>query len=159
MSRGAIQDQMVGNHCFGCGADNPDGLQIKSYWRDGQAVCEFRAGPAHMAGPRHVVNGGIIATVIDCHCVCTALADAHQRAGREIGSEPRLWYATATMSLDYLKPAPINETLRLHAQVIAVDGRRSRVQCQLGGADMVYARAEVLAVQVPTSWLEAPGAN
>ena len=29
----AIQDQLPNNHCYGCGADNSDGLQIKSHWR------------------------------------------------------------------------------------------------------------------------------
>ena len=27
----AIQDQIPHNHCYGCGKDNPDGMQIKSY--------------------------------------------------------------------------------------------------------------------------------
>ncbi len=31
----ALQDLISHNHCYGCGPDNPDGLQIKSYW-DGE---------------------------------------------------------------------------------------------------------------------------
>ena len=28
----AIQDAIPDNHCWGCGARNPQGLRIKSYW-------------------------------------------------------------------------------------------------------------------------------
>ena len=86
MTKRAFQDQIPGIHCFGCGPDNPEGLKIKSYWEGpGRSLCCFRPAPHHSAGPRHFVNGGIIATVMDCHAICTAMAEGYESAGREIG--------------------------------------------------------------------------
>jgi hypothetical protein len=56
--------------------------------------------PERAAGPRHLVNGGIIATLLDCHGVCTALADAYRREGREVGTDPEIWYATTSITAD-----------------------------------------------------------
>ena len=61
------------------------------------------------AGPPHVLNGGIIATLLDCHGVCTAMARAYDDEQRAIGSQPEIWYATTSMTVDYLRPTPIGE--------------------------------------------------
>ena len=53
-----IQDQIPDNHCWGCGADNPQGLQLKSFWDGHQAVARFLPDAAFAAGPLHVLNGG-----------------------------------------------------------------------------------------------------
>src|SRR5215471_20575260 len=85
----AIQDDIgIDNLCYGCGPENPEGLKIKSYWDGDETVCTFMPRPSFMAGPRHVLNGGIIATVIDCHCICTAVAAVYKSEGRPIGSDP-----------------------------------------------------------------------
>src|SRR5260370_22086610 len=85
----AIQDEMrIENWCYGCGPLNPDGLQIKSYWEGDQALCTYQPRAAFMAGPRHVLNGGIIATLIDCHSICTAIAAIYEAERRPIGSDP-----------------------------------------------------------------------
>ena len=39
MEKEYFQDFMPGNVCFGCGANNPNGLQIKSFWEGNEAVC------------------------------------------------------------------------------------------------------------------------
>ena len=55
-----------------------------------EAVSTFTPQPFHMAGPTNVLNGGIIGTVIDCHCICTAFADAYRREGfRQVNSASR----------------------------------------------------------------------
>src|SRR5919205_3165548 len=123
MTTRAIQDAIPGNHCWGCGPLNPRGLHVKSFWEGDESVCRFEPAPEHMAGPTHVVNGGIIAAVVDCHSVCTAIADAYRAAGRELGSDPLLWFATASLAIDYLAPAPIAHPLELRARVTEV-GRR-----------------------------------
>lgn len=93
----AFQEQIPDNYCWGCGSANPRGLQIKSYWSGDRAVCSWQARDYHAAGPRHVLNGGIIATIIDCHCVCAAIAAVYRKEGRAIGTEPGIWYATASL--------------------------------------------------------------
>jgi acyl-coenzyme A thioesterase PaaI-like protein len=148
----AIQDWIPHNHCWGCGTLNPQGLQIKSYPEGEETVCRFRPAPQHMAGPTHVLNGGIIAAVIDCHAVCTAIADAYRAAGRELGSEPLLWGVTASLKIDYLAPTPIGEIAEVRARVVEAGARKRVVTCTLRSGGRECARAEVIAVMVPAEW-------
>jgi acyl-coenzyme A thioesterase PaaI-like protein len=148
----AFQDLMEHNFCFGCGAKNFNGLQIKSYWDGEESVCTFQPQRHHMAGPRHILNGGIIGVIIDCHCICTAIADAYKRDQREIGSTPMIWYATASMKVDYLRPTPINQPVQLRARVAEVADKKSTINCSLTSSDKECARAEVLAIRVPAEW-------
>jgi acyl-coenzyme A thioesterase PaaI-like protein len=150
----SIQDQIEGNLCFGCGASNPKGLGIESYYRDGESTCTFLPRPEHSAGPAHVLNGGILATVIDCHAVCTAMAAAYEAEKRPIGSAPPLWYATGSLKVDYLLPAPIDEPLVLRARVREAEGRKSWVDVEASSKGQAVARGTVLAVRVPLSFLE-----
>lgn len=152
MSEAAFQDQIPGNHCYGCGPHNAQGLRIKSYWDGDEAVATFVPQPFHMAGPTHVLNGGIIGTVIDCHCICTAFADAYRREGRAIGSVPQLWYATASMKVDYLRPTPIDRPLTLRAKVVEAGPKKSRITCALYADGAECAHGEVLAIRVPDGW-------
>ena len=148
----AFQDQMHDNFCWGCGADNPDGLQLKSHWHGDVAVAQWQPTSAYAAGPRHVLNGGIIATLLDCHGVCTAIADAYAREDRAIGSDPDLWYATASMTVDYLRPVPIEATVSLRGRIAETDGRFTTVECELEADGKVRAQASVRAVRVPDTW-------
>jgi acyl-coenzyme A thioesterase PaaI-like protein len=151
----AIQDAIPHNHCWGCGTLNPRGLFIKSYLEADGAVCRFQPAPEHMAGPTHVVNGGIIAAVIDCHSICTAIADAYRASGRELGSEPLLWSVTASMKIDYLAPTPISEPMELRARVREASGRKRIVECTVRSGGRDCARAEIVAVEVPAAWRAA----
>jgi acyl-coenzyme A thioesterase PaaI-like protein len=148
----AIQDQIPHNHCFGCGTLNPRGLRIKSYPQGEETMCRFQPSPDHMAGPTHVVYGGIIAAVIDCHCVCTAIADAYRVAGRPLGSEPLLWAVTASLKVDFLAPTPIGEPMELRARVRETKGRKRILDCVVRSGGRDCARAEVIAVEVGASW-------
>lgn len=148
----AIQDAIPHNHCWGCGLLNPRGLRIKSYPEGDGTVCRFEPSADHMAGPTHVVNGGIIATVVDCHCVCTAIADAYRVAGRALGSEPLLWAVTASLRIDYLAPTPISAPMELRARVREATGRKRVVECTVRSGGRECARAEVIAVEVAPAW-------
>lgn len=144
----AIQDLIPHNRCWGCGTLNPGGLQIKSYLEGDEAVCRFQPRPEHMAGPTQVVNGGILAVVVDCHTVCTAIADAYRAAGQEVGAEPLRWCVTASLRMDYLAPTPIGEPLELRARVREVKGRKRVVECTVRSGGKETVRAEVIAVEV-----------
>ena len=63
------------------------------------------------------MNGGIIATLIDCHSVCTAMAAAYFEDARELGSEPAKYLATGRLEIDYRRPAPIDAVLQLEAEI------------------------------------------
>jgi acyl-coenzyme A thioesterase PaaI-like protein len=150
----AIQDCIPHNHCWGCGPLNARGLQVKSYVEGDGTVCRFQPSPEHMAGPTHVVNGGIIAAVVDCHSICTAIADAYRVAGRELGSEPLVWCVTASLRIDYLAPTPISAPMEVRARVREARGRKRIVECIVRSGGRECARAEVVAVEVPPAWRE-----
>ena len=148
----AFQHLIPDNWCWGCGSLNRSGLHLESDWEGETAVATWSPHPDHAAGPRHLVNGGIIATVLDCHGICTAVADAYRREGREIGTGAEIWYATASLRVDYLRPTPIEAALHLTATVTYRDDRRTTVACGLVAAGKERARAVVEAVRVPAEW-------
>jgi acyl-coenzyme A thioesterase PaaI-like protein len=143
---------MLDNYCWGCGADNDSGLGLKSEWDGDRVTAAWTPRPEHAAGPRHLVNGGIIATLLDCHGVCTAVADAYRRDGREIGTDPEIWYATASIKVDYMRPTPMGTALLLRASIVERRDRRTMVDCVLTASDKDRARALVEAIQVPSEW-------
>ena len=145
---------MPGNHCWGCGPDNPDGLQLKSRWEGDEAVADWRPRPEHMAGPCHILFGGIIAALIDCHSICTAYAAAFRATNQPIGSDPAVWYATASLQVSYLRPTPLTAELTLRARVTEIAGRRTNLVCALYAGGEECARGEVIAVRVPIAWRE-----
>lgn len=148
-----FQDLLPGNHCFGCGPNNSQGLQIKSRWLgDRQAECLFEPQAHHCSGPLEYVNGGIIGTLFDCHCICTAIAQAYRMQGRDIGQGELLWYVTGSLQVSYLKPTPISETLRVVAQIDEIKERTMDVLAQAWVKDTQVATAKVLAVRVGADW-------
>lgn len=148
----AIQDLIPHNHCYGCGTLNPRGLHLKSFVEGDETVCRFTPWPDHMAGPTTVVYGGIIAAVVDCHCVCTAIADAYRAAGQEIGSSPVRWAVTASLHVNYLAPTPIGEPMELRARIREAKGRKRIVECVVRSGGRETARAELVAIEVPGDW-------
>lgn len=149
----AIQDQIKDNHCYGCGADNPKGLQIKSYWQaDGSTVCYYSPQPHQCAGPLRYLNGGVIATLIDCHSIGTALANAYRSEGRDIGTGATIWYVTGQMNISYKRPTEIKREVKLVATVREAAAKKTIVDCQLFSDDNLAAEAEVIAIRVPDDW-------
>jgi acyl-coenzyme A thioesterase PaaI-like protein len=148
----AFQDLIPHNHCWGCGTLNPRGLKIKSRWDGEESLCELVPGPEFMAGPTDVLYGGYVAAVIDCHCICTAIADAYREAGRELGSEPLVWCVTARLELDFLAPTPLGSPIALRARVRERKGRKRVLACVLTADGRERGRAELVAVEVPAGW-------
>ncbi|MEL6821030.1 MAG: PaaI family thioesterase [Calditrichota bacterium] len=148
-----FQDQMSGNHCFGCGTDNENGLQIKSYWSsEKESTCIFHPKPHHAAGPQQYMNGGISATVIDCHTVCTATARHYRDEGREIGSGDLIWCVTASLELQYKKPVLIDKPVKLIARLEKEEGKKTYLSCELYSDDTLCITATVLAIRVSDKW-------
>ena len=136
------------HHCFGCGTTNPRGLQLKSFWAGQDAVARWKAEPHHCGGTDRNVNGGIIASLIDCHSLNLAIAHAYRLEERPIGSRPRIGYVTANLNIDYLKPAPLAEWLELRATVTKLERRKAYVRCTLTAGTVLCARGDVLGVRV-----------
>ena len=150
MDQGAFQDAIPWNHlnpCWGCGSTNEQGLQIKSYWSGDETICTWRPKEYHAAGVAHFLNGGIIASLIDCHSLCTAMMAVYRKEGREWNTEPLPWYITGSLQVVYLMPTPISEAVRLRAHVKAMKERKMIVSCSLFSSDQECARGELVAVR------------
>ncbi len=142
----AMQD-VTPVHCFGCGALNEHGLQIKSFWSGEDVVCAWRPQPHHIGYPG-ILYGGMIACVVDCHCAWTATAYAHRKAGIEMDEKLRFPYVTASLSVSYLKPTPIDSAIELRARVVEFGERKALVKCSVTAKGVLCAEAEMVAVRV-----------
>ncbi len=145
----AFQD-LIGpkNRCHGCGMANEKGLRLKSYWDGDDAVARWKPLPHHTAGSDKYVNGAIQASIIDCHCNNLAMASAYHRAGRKVGSEPKIWYVTARMEIDFKKPVPIDQEMHLRAHILETEGRKTRVECHLLVNGELCAKGVLLQIEV-----------
>ena len=154
----AIQDYYPDalSHCYCCGRLNEHGLQLKSYWDGDEAIAVFHPRPYHTAIPGYV-NGGVIASIIDCHGTGTASAAAYRAAGRELGTEPGFRFVTASLHVDYVRPTPLGVPLEVRGRATEIKGRKVVVSATLSAEGQVCARGEVVAVQLPEQM--GPGAK
>lgn len=142
-----FQDHMPENVCFGCGNANHDGLKIKSYWDGDDSICHWMPEEKYH-GWADLLNGGIMATLIDCHCMGTAMAYAYQAENRDLDSEPVYRYATGSLEIKYLKPTSNLHPVELRAQVVESKGRKVVMTCQLLSQGTVTAEAKAVAIRV-----------
>jgi acyl-coenzyme A thioesterase PaaI-like protein len=150
----AFQDFYPENvaHCYGCGRMNHEGLQIRTFWEGEESVTRYRPRPYHTAIPGFVY-GGLLASLIDCHGTGTAAAAAYRAEGRAMDSEPALRYVTASLHVDYFKPTPAGVELELRGRVKELKGRKVIVEIDLLAEGVPTARGEVVAVQMPKTFL------
>ena len=148
----AFQDEPYcnNNHCWVCGNDNSNGLYIKSYWDDSESVCEWKPKDFHSAGWPTVLNGGIISGIIDCHCLCTAIAEYYKDKTQEEKESPRYWFATASIKVDFLKPTHIDKPVQLRAKIKEMHEKKAIISCSLYSGGEECARGEVVGVRVPS---------
>jgi len=154
MSPKAFQEYYPDNYnqCYGCGQLNGHGLQIKSYWEGDEGVCRFMPAPHHIAVPGFVY-GGLIASLIDCHCTGTAAAAAYRAENRAMDSLPPFRYVTASLHVDYLKPTPIGVILEIRARVDQIKGRKVVLSADLIADGKVCAKGAVVVAQAPASMI------
>ena len=150
MTEKSFQDHYpeIYRHCYGCGSNNSRGLQLRSFWDGDEAVAVFLPKEYHTAFPGYVY-GGLIASLIDCHCTGTASAAAYRQAGRELGTEPAFRYVTASLHVDYLKPTPLGPPIEIRASVLEIKGRKTVTEAKVSVENIVTARGKVVAVQIP----------
>lgn len=150
----AFQDYYPDNvsHCYGCGRLNQEGLQIKTYWDGEETVTRYRPRDYHTAIPGFVY-GGVLAALIDCHGTGTAAAAAYRAEGRAMDTEPSFRYVTASLHVDYLKPTPARIELELRGRIKELKGRKVIVEINLFAEGVTTVRGEVVAVQMPKTFL------
>jgi uncharacterized protein (TIGR00369 family) len=100
------------NFCFGCGRDNSHGMHLK-FALDAigkQFVCQFRL-PRRYTGPPGHGHGGVIATILD---------EAMSKLNRLFDAPA----ATSRMTVEYLRPVPLNRPLEVWSKNLSKRGRR-----------------------------------
>lgn len=143
-----FQNHMPENVCFGCGSTNHEGLQIKSAWEENdEAVCIWHSQEKYH-GWANLLNGGIIATLIDCHCMGTAMAAAYKLENRSLDSEPIYRYATGTLNVKYLKPTPNDKPVQIRAKVLEIKGKKVTLSCDVFSEGIKTVEANVIAIRV-----------
>jgi acyl-coenzyme A thioesterase PaaI-like protein len=114
------------NACFGCGPANDKGLRLRSFKFGDEVVATWTPQKMHEAF-EGVLNGGIVGTLLDCHCNWTAAE--HLRSLGNLKTPPCT--VTASYSIVLKRPCPTHEPVELHAQVRSVDGSRCEVEGSL----------------------------
>lgn len=105
-----------GNRCFGCSPHNARGLGLSFTDLGAEGVeTEYVAAP-DLCGMHGVVHGGVQATMMD-----EAMGFAAHAA---LAHEPDdLDIATIELSLEYHRPTPTGEPIRLRARLVRSEGR------------------------------------
>lgn len=104
--------------CFGCGPANDRGLRLRSFVEDGVVRARFTPWPEHDNG-LGFLNGGIIATLLDCHSAAAVTHEAFERGWPPLPGAD-LPYVTAGLDVRYLRPAPLHEEVTLVAELAEV---------------------------------------
>jgi len=152
MTQKAFQDYYTEDfsHCYGCGRLNEHGLQIKSFWDGDESVAKFLPNDNHIAIPGYVY-GGLIASLIDCHCVGTAAAATYKAEGRSMYTEPALRFVTASLKVDYLAPTPLGKELEIRAKVSEVTKKKVIIEAKVIADNKTCAKGYVVSVPMPKS--------
>jgi len=122
----AVQDRLIPTTtCFGCGPANPRGLRLKSYLRDGFVTATFLPWPEHDNGVGFL-NGGIIATLLDCHTAAAVLNEAALNGWDAPPGFP-IPFVTAGIDVRYLRPSPLDSPVELRA--VVTDSSPAEIVC------------------------------
>jgi acyl-coenzyme A thioesterase PaaI-like protein len=133
--------------CYGCGKNNAHGLHIRTAWDGKEGTFKFKPEPYHTAFPG-VVYGGLIASLIDCHSIGTAIAASYQAEDRAPGTEPEIMYVTGKLNVSFVKPTPTGKELLLKAQVKELTEKKAIVTCSMYVEGEICAQGEVVTVRV-----------
>jgi acyl-coenzyme A thioesterase PaaI-like protein len=136
-------------HCYGCGRLNEHGMQIKSFWDGDESVCRYTPASHYSGGFPGNVYGGMIASLIDCHCAGTAAAARLREDGFKPGEKPISRFVTASLKVDYLKPTPSDVEIEIRARVTEIKNRKVLVSATVSANGIITAKGETVMVQLP----------
>lgn len=123
--------------CFGCGHANPKGFHLRSYVDGDVVVAEFTPWPEHDNG-FGFLNGGIIATVLDCHGAAVVMWEA-ARHGWDAPPGVPVPFITAGFDVRFLRPTPLGRAVHLAAWPERVDENEIGVHSEVVVDDKVRA--------------------
>ncbi len=127
MTEKSLQETYAPNNaCFGCGPANDRGLHIRSFPNGDEVVAEFQP-QTYQEAFTGMLSGGIIGTLLDCHCNWTA---AYHLMKRDVADHPPCT-VTADYAIKLLRPTPTDRPLRLVARVVEMKDNRAIVEGEL----------------------------
>lgn len=148
MKQIAIQDlyptQLA--HCFGCGSQNEQGHQLKTYFKEDHTISHFEVDPKYTAIPG-AVYGGLIASLLDCHGTASAAAFACVENNLPLDVAPlQVRCVTGNLNVNFKELTPIGPTLEIKGTLKHMEGRKITVEMTLSAQGQVCATAEILAI-------------
>jgi acyl-coenzyme A thioesterase PaaI-like protein len=115
--------------CFGCGHANPNGFHLRSYREGDLTVAEFNPRPEHDNG-FGFLNGGIIATVLDCHGAAAVMSEVATRGWKGPTGAP-VPFITASFDVKFHRPTPLDCVVRLIASPERIDTSQMIVRSEI----------------------------
>jgi acyl-coenzyme A thioesterase PaaI-like protein len=138
MAQRSIQEALYPDlTCFGCGHANPDGFHLRSYREDGITIATFTPRAEHDNG-FGFLNGGIIATALDCHTAAVVMWEADRNGWKADQGAP-VPFITASFDVRFLRPTPLGPPLSLRAEPLEVSEGAIVVSAELAYEDKVRA--------------------
>jgi acyl-coenzyme A thioesterase PaaI-like protein len=145
MSDKSLQETLAPKSiCYGCGPANKRGLQIRSFDRGEYVTCDWQPQAFHEAFPG-MLNGGIIGTLLDCHCNWTAAWNLKKKWN--LSELPCT--VTAEYTIKLLRPTPSNLVVHLRAKVVEfIKDDRAWIEGELIAGEKITATCRGLFVAV-----------
>jgi acyl-coenzyme A thioesterase PaaI-like protein len=91
--------------------------------------------------------GGLVASLIDCHSIWTAIAWTYREEDRDHGSPPSLSYVTGEINVRFLKPTALDQPVLLVARVVELHPKKAIVECDFYSGETKTAEGRVTAVR------------
>jgi uncharacterized protein (TIGR00369 family) len=124
MSEQSLQEKYAPRMtCFGCGPANEKGLRIRSMVEGDKVVADWQPQEHHEAFPG-MLNGGVIGSLLDCHCNWTAANHLMEKSGAQ--TPPCT--VTAEYTIKLLRPTPTNGPVHLEAHVVESSEDRATIE-------------------------------
>jgi hypothetical protein len=90
----------------------------------------------------------VIASIIDCHSIGTAIAAMYQAEERAPDTEPEITCVTGNLNVSYLQPTPIGVELVLRSRIKEFTPKKAIVSVSVFVGEKESVKAEVIAVRV-----------
>lgn len=128
--------------CYGCGQANSHGFKLESFVEGDKLIAHWQPRAEHQAF-KNVINGGVIGTLLDCHCNWAAawhLMQAHQ-----LDETPCT--VTAQYTIQLKRPTPF-APLYLEAYLDKIEDLKAIIKGKLFAEDKLCATCDGLFVMV-----------
>jgi uncharacterized protein (TIGR00369 family) len=141
--------QNISSMCLVCGTNNPLSLHAQFLeLEDGRLCAEFTATDVHQSYPGRV-HGGVVSAILD------------ETIGRAVQiTDPELFGVTLELTVRFRKPVPLNEPLRVIAEITKRANRLFAGEGKLLLQDgSVAAEATARYYQIQTDTIAEEGLN